>query len=89
MYVHVCIALLYSSSKSNEVPSVSNQLAIVGDHDEAGKLTTTFIMPENEPFTSSFIDDECEKEVLPPGYAVIDTKEVRQNNIIDTYINST
>ena len=75
MYV---FTLLYSSPKSNEVPSVSNQLAAVGDHDEAGKLTTTFVMPENEPSTSSFINDDSEKEVLPPGYAVIDTKEVRK-----------
>ena len=82
MYIHVatyvCIALLYSSSKSNEVPSASNQLAAVSDHDEAGKLTTTFDMPKNEPSTSSFINDDSEKEVLPPGYAVIDIKEVCQ-----------
>ena len=80
MYMYVAIyafALLYNSSKSNKVPSVSNQLAVVGDHDEAGKSTTTFVMPKNEPSTSSFINDDSEKEMLPPGYAVIDTKEVR------------
>ena len=50
----------------------------MGDHDEAGKLTTTFVVPKNEPSISSFIDDECEKEVPSPGYAVIDIKDVRQ-----------
>ena len=75
MYV---FTLLYNSPKSNEVPSVFNQLAVVGDHDEAGKLTTTFVVSKNEPSTSSFINDDSEKEVLPPGYAMIDTKEVRK-----------
>ena len=83
--VHVCTYLPYydNSSKSNEVPSVSNQLAVLGDHDEAGKLTTIFNVPKNEQSTSSFIYDDPEKEVLPPGYAVIDAKEVRQNSIND------
>ena len=56
----------------------------MGDHDEAGKLTTTFGMPTNEPSTSSFINNDSEKEVLPPGYAVIDTKEVRLSDISNT-----
>ena len=77
MYVHTYLPYYDNSSKENEVPSVSNQLAVQGDHDEAGKLTTTFNVPKNEQSTSSFIYDDPEKEVLPPGYAVIDTKEVR------------
>ena len=71
-----------SSSKDKEVPSASNQLAELSEHHEVDKLTTTFDMPKNEPSSSSFIDDDSEKEVPSPGYAVIDIKDVRQ-----TYFN--
>ena len=67
------------TSKDNEVPSASHQLAELSEHREVDKLTTTFDMPKNEPSTSSFIDDECENEVPIPGYAVIDIKDLRQN----------
>ena len=68
--------LYYSSSKGNEVPSVFNQLSV--EHHEDEKLTTTFQVAKNEQSASSFIDDE---EILPPGYATVDTNIVRENII--------
>ena len=84
MYIHTYITHLFyysSNSEDKETPSVSNQLAELSEHREVDKLTTTFDMPKNEPSTSSFIDDEYEKETPIPGYAMIDIKDVRQNQL--------
>ena len=68
------------SSKVNEVPSATNQLA---NHQEVEQLTTNFQMPDNErPANSFIINDDYEDEYPPIGYAAVDTKSVRKINNI-------
>ena len=74
-YLFVNFSIYASSSKHKEVLSVTNQLA---SHHEVDKLTTNFQKPDNERPASSFINnDDYEDEMPTPGYAVVDTKNVR------------
>ena len=77
LYIRICKLFCYaSSSKDKEVLSVTNQLA---SHHEVDELTTNFQKPDNELPTSSFmINDDYKDEEPTPGYAVIDTKNVRK-----------
>ena len=78
------------SSKNDEVPSMTNQLA---KDQEVDQLTTNFNVPDDEQPTSSVINENYARSVVvddnyydddkfPLGYAVVDTKNVRTINIL-------
>ena len=82
------------SSRNDEVPSVTNQLA---KDQEVEQLTTNFHVPDDEQPTSSVIDENYarsvvvddnyyEDEKFPVAYAVVDAKNVRKINILFLYI---
>ena len=80
----MCLCILFSkSSKHNEVPSASNQLAV---HHEDDKLTTTFDMPDKQFAATSFINDETAEDPPLLGYAVIDTNDVRKIYILQSIL---
>ena len=78
--MHTCCGC---SVKFKEAPSVTNPLA---ELNEVDKLTTTFDVPDSEYPADSFITDRHEDEKLPPGYVVIDIKNVRHEVMPLMYI---
>ena len=77
------------SSRNDEAPSVTNQLA---KDQEVDQLTTNFHVPDDEQPTSSVTDENYarsvvndnyyEDEKFPVAYAVVDAKNVRKINIL-------
>jgi len=68
----VCLIYYNNSPNGNEVMSVTNQLT---DHDEVSKVAVPKQSPAND--LPSELTNATDEQLLPYGYAVVDTKDVR------------
>ena len=74
----MCIIII-GSPRTDEVPSVTNELAEYDDIVATGPARAIQVPPDEEPPASAIINETYEEHPLPTGYAVVDTKDVREN----------